>query len=274
MTATLSTQKKRNLAYKLHLLTYLDILGFRELVKTKSPNFISHVIGRAIEWTSPDEIDRKDFQENYVNFSDLIVRAIPLESRSNLKLPYGAVYYEIKSLATAQAVLAVDEGVLLRGALVVGQLERTYKVLFGPALIAAYDLERDYARYPRIVIAPELFSSLKSNPLLRFHDYDEEMKYIAPLIKRDDDGFVFIDYLAAWKEVVDSEESYLEFLKSHKKLVENRINEFQNDGRILPKYLWLRKYHDATVRSQVTENRREECSVKVEDITPEIPNLI
>ena len=272
MSSPARKKKRRKLAYKQHLIAYLDILGFRELIKTKPPGFISHVIGQAIKWTCPDEEERKTFKENYVNFSDLIVHTIPLETRYNMAMPDGAVYYEIKNLAIAQAILMIEK-VLLRGALVVGQLERSYAVVFGPGLIAAYDLERSYAQYPRIILAPELLQNVKENPLLRAHAYNEEMTYISDYIKRDDDGMVFIDYLGGWKAVAESEEVYVDFLKTHKKLIENRIVEFRSDGRILPKYLWLKKYHVAVVRSRVTEDRRQECFVSMPETTPEIPDL-
>src|SRR5258705_12897795 len=115
--STPSKTKKRKLAYKLHLIAYLVILGFRELIKSKPPGFISHVIGRTIEWTSPDTEDRRAFQENYANFSDLIVHTIPLETRA-VNAVGGDLYYEIKNLAYAQAAL-INEGVLLRGAVAI-----------------------------------------------------------------------------------------------------------------------------------------------------------
>jgi hypothetical protein len=37
--------------YEPHLITCIDILGFRELVAKKSPNFISHAIRRVQEIT-------------------------------------------------------------------------------------------------------------------------------------------------------------------------------------------------------------------------------
>ena len=270
--ANVSKGKKRKLAYKLHLIAYLDILGFRDLIKSKPPGFISHVIGQAIQWTSPDKEDRKAFQENYVNFSDLIVHTIPLETRA-VHAAGGDLYYEIKNLAFAQAAL-INEGVLLRGALTVGLLERTYKVLFGPGLIAGYELERDYAKFPRIILSPDLFQQNKATRLLWAHEFKEEMKYIGEYVKRDDDGVVFIDYLSTWREAGQTEASFIDFLQTHKKLIERGIDEHKGNGRVLQKYLWLRKYHDAVVRKRVGKRKRHECLVAVAEPVPEIPNLL
>jgi hypothetical protein len=267
-----SKAKKRKLAYKLHLIAYLDILGFRDLIKSKPPGFISHVIGRAIQWTSPDKKDQKSFQENYVNFSDLIVHTIPLETPA-VRAAGGDLYYEIKNLAFAQAAL-INEGVLLRGALTVGLLERTYKVLFGPGLIAGYELERDYAQFPRIILSPGLFQQNKATRLLWAHEFHEEMKYLGEYVKRDDDGLVFIDYLSTWREAARTEASFLEFLQTHKKLIERGIDEHNDNGKVLQKYLWLKKYHDAVVRKRVRERKQHECLVAVAEPAPEIPNLL
>jgi hypothetical protein len=263
--------KKRKLAYKLHLIAYLDILGFRELIKSKPPAFISHVIGQAIQWTSPEREDQKAFKENYVNFSDLIVHTIPLETPA-VRASGGDLYYEIKNLAFAQAAL-INEGVLIRGALTAGLLERSYRVLFGPGLIAGYELERDYAQFPRIILSPDLFHQNKATRLLWAHEFHEEMKYLGEHLKRDDDGLVFIDYLSTWRESAGTEASFLEFLKNHKKLIEQGIEEHKGNGRVLQKYLWLRKYHDAVVRKRVRERKRHECLVTVAEPVPEIPNL-
>src|SRR5881394_1122419 len=188
---SISPKQKRHLVYSLHLISYIDILGFRELVAEKSPNFISKAIRRVIEATAPDAQILKRNRENYINFSDLIVHTVPILSPANKKFREGLAFVEINSLALAQAAL-IGEGLLLRGALTIGEIERTYSVLFGPGLISAYELERHQAQFPRIVVDPNLFEALKEVPLLRAHEYSEEMEYISKWVKRDDDGVIFI----------------------------------------------------------------------------------
>jgi len=106
--------KKRSLKYSLHLISYIDILGFRELVGEQMPNFISRAIRRVIETTAPDAQVLKANRENYVNFSDLIVHTVPILSPANKKSPEGLVFVEINNLALAQAAL-IEEGLLIRG---------------------------------------------------------------------------------------------------------------------------------------------------------------
>jgi hypothetical protein len=265
--------KKRNLEYKPHLVTYVDILGFRELVATQHPNIISRAIRRVQEITEPDAQIRKTNEESYINFSDLIVHTVPVLSRSNKKWRDGLVFHEINHLALAQVAL-IEEGILIRGALIMGLIERTYGVLFGPGLISAYELEREQAQYPRIVVDPKLIEALKTNPLLRHHDYDEEMDYISKFIKRDDDGVIFIDCLGGKEDEASEFGGYVEFLMVHKRLIERNLVDFKSNKRVLPKHLWLRKYHNAVVQARLKPSAHEELLVKGCDDATDVPNLM
>jgi hypothetical protein len=250
----------RYLSYTPHLVTYLDILGFRDLIKKKedNPNFISRMIRRVIETTRPDKLTKEENEENYVNFSDLIVHTVPIFSNSNTTFPTGLVYSEILGLAHAQAELICEE-LLIRGAVTIGKIEHSYNVIFGPGLISAYDLEQKY-RFPRIVLGDPLLREIKTNRLLRFHDtYEDEMKYISTFVREDDDGVMFIDYLGGMQGEFRKPEGYLEFLSTHRKFVLKGLAEFGGTP-VFPKYRWLRKYHNRVVRRRLKRTlRRKYC---------------
>jgi hypothetical protein len=69
-------KKKRKLKYLPHLITSIGILGLRELVKEKSPNFISRAIRQVVEATALDDKIRKANEENYTQFPRLVVEAL------------------------------------------------------------------------------------------------------------------------------------------------------------------------------------------------------
>lgn len=253
----------RNLSYTPHLVTYVDILGFRELVHKQHPNFISRIIRRVIETTKPDEVDKKENEENYVNFSDLIVHTVPINSRSNVTYPSGVVYSEILGLVHAQAEL-IDEGLLIRGAVTIGDIERSYRVIFGPGLISAYDLEQKSARFPRIIVDAALLRATKKNRLLRFHDKPkDEMKYISALVQKDDDGVAFIDYLGGMQDEFREPDHYVSFLDNHKKLISKGLSDFAGNRKILRKYRWLRKYHNRVIRKRLKPKLHRQYCVKL-----------
>jgi hypothetical protein len=265
-----SAKMKRSLEYTPHLITYIDMLGFGDLVKERSPNFISRAIRRVIEATAPDEATRKENKENYVKFSDLIVHTVPIFSAANKKFRNGIVFQEIHGLASAQASL-IGEGLLLRGALTIGMLERTYGVLFGPGLISAYDLEREQAQFPRIIVGSELIEALKTTPLLAAHPYEEEIGYISKFVKRDDDDVIFIDYLGGMAEEAAEPEHWLEFLEIHRRFVEENIVKFEKKKRVLLKYLWLKKYHNAIIRSRLKSDFHRELLVNGPATAADVP---
>jgi hypothetical protein len=258
----------RNLKYSLHLVTYLDILGFRDLVSEESPNFISRAIRKVIESTEPDEIGKKQYHENYVNFSDLIVHTVPIYSQANKKYRDGLVFNRVQSLLHAQVAL-IQEGLLLRGALTLGNMERTYRVLFGPGLISAYDLEREKARFPRIILDSALLRELETNPHLRRHKYREEMEYLSSFLRKDTDDFFFVDYLGGLQSECH-EDDYSEFLGVHKQLIEKGFSEFPGNERVLEKYRWLKKYHDETVQARLDESLRGEFLIEVRDPSDQV----
>lgn len=172
---------KRNLEYEPHLVSYIDILGFRELVATKSPNFISRAIRRVQEITAPDAQIQKVNKENYINLSDLIVHTVPILPRSNRQSPEGLVFLEINHLARAQVAL-IDEGFLIRGALIIGEIERTYGVLFGPGLISAYELEREQAQFPRIVVDSTARSGVGEFSRSRFFEVEGKSLHVVLIV--------------------------------------------------------------------------------------------
>lgn len=266
-------KKKRPLRYSPHLVTYIDILGFRELIEKKSPNFISRAIRQVREITVPDVQKIGQDKEHYVYFSDLIVHTVPLLSKSNQNKPGGIVFREIRYMAMVQAVL-IEKGLLLRGAVTVGDIERTYGVLFGPGLISAYELERDHAEYPRIVVDDRLIEALKSNRLLRSHNYDLEIKFISDCIRLDDDGIVFIDYLGFMQIVLKySQTDYCRLIETHKKLIEENMLKFEGDKRVLSKYLWLRKYHNAVIRAKLNRQLQKRFYIGAPDKISDVPPL-
>jgi hypothetical protein len=260
----MAKRKKRKLHYTPHVVTYIDILGFRELIHEKSPGAISRAIRHVRDVTVPDADKLKFDRENYVNFSDLIVHTVPVHSKSNREKPWGIVSHEIRYIAMVQAVL-IEKDILLRGTITIGEIERSYGVLFGPGLIAAYELERDQAVYPRIVVDHRLTQALRSVPLLRHRHrgYEDEMKVLSDVIRRDDDGVIFVDYLGFMQKALEnSPRSYRSLLETHRRLVERNLAKFRDNNRVLSKYLWLRKYHNAVVQGRMERQSQEHLLIR------------
>jgi hypothetical protein len=97
------------------------------------------------------------------------------------------------------AYLAADlmlKGILCRGAIATGQLHHRGDVIFGPALIEAYDIERQLALYPRIVIGWRLVDEFVSE---KNRDRPKWKRHgTAQYFREDFDKQLHIDVLSPW----------------------------------------------------------------------------
>lgn len=236
--------------YENYLLTYLDIMGFKDMVEESASDPVK--VGQIV-WIL-QHMKRQAEMGNYLlperkqkiqNFSDLIVRAMPLTPAENLTQQ---VTLECWMLASIQSELILEQGILLRGSVSVNQLYMHENLVFGPALVRAYHLESEIAMYPRIVIDPVIMQIMNDD--------------IAPLdwyLIRGDDGAYFIDYLAvaySSPTILLGYDPQSKILDAHKSAVEQRLQQLSGRGeRAKQKAIWLALYHNAAVKRIAQYNR-------------------
>lgn len=236
--------------YRPAVVTFLDILGFRDLVRTKSAEELKHIVslvqrfaGKSEENDGMDEEDHKAFEHTRsVVFSDSVVRIRCYDT----EYPSGALFHEVIDLVHAQTNL-IAHGVLVRGGISHGEVHDNGEVVFGPAFVRAYDLESQFANFPRIVLGPEVFQGLRSDPRMRanHHDLEDEIRYQSQLLRRGDDGFWFIDYLFAARHELDEPAEYPDLLVAHRDLVIKQALSAPASSRVLQKFLWMAGYHNS-----------------------------
>lgn len=140
-------------------------------------------------------------------------------------------------LVRAQTNL-IAQGVLVRGGISHGEVHHDGGVVFSPAFVRAYDLESQFANFPRIVLGPELFQGLRSDPRMRaeHHDLEDEIHYQSQLLRRGDDGFWFIDYLFAARHELDEPAEYPDLLVAHRDLVIKQALPAPASSRVLQSF--------------------------------------
>jgi hypothetical protein len=170
--------KRKSVNYERSILTYIDILGFSELITNKPVGDISRSIRVVREAAQPKrfksttpEIAEADFR----NFSDLCIIRKVIAGKGKLPAS-GEVHSQILHMVHVQTRLLFDEGILLRGGITVGDVALSYGQLFGPAVIRGYALESQVARFPRIVVGEEVLREVKNNPALWVNDADYDLK--------------------------------------------------------------------------------------------------
>jgi hypothetical protein len=125
-------------------------------------------------------------------------------------------------------------GLFLRGAVSVGTCYMDEFVVFGEALIDAYDGEAKAARDPRVIMTTSVVNRFKNH-------YDT---YVYPRYNQfllcDADGQWFVNYLQA---LMSKRSPYQELL-AHKSMIEQKLVRYQADPTIWSKYAWVAAYHN------------------------------
>jgi hypothetical protein len=122
------------------------------------------------------------------SFSDCSVLSETISPKALQYLLYRVSQFALDLLAN---------GFLLRGAIAKGLLHHSETAVFGPAFLTAYDLERNTAKYPRIIVdrgTHEDFIELQNVQSNEVFD-----KFIRPGLRHDDDGPVFVDILSGYR---------------------------------------------------------------------------
>jgi hypothetical protein len=234
--------------YSVALVAYLDILGFQELIATRSAGNISRIIRVVKEAVQPAHFKTKlrDIPDDqYVNFSDLSVIATPLEKAR--ARPAAQLFSLLLHLVHAQSTLLFDEGIVIRGAVTIGEVVKSWGQLFGPAVVRAYELEKDSAKYPRIIIDTRIFPAFRGIPGAWHTDERTDKDSLRSLISKDDDGWMFVDYLRAMYSELDDPSSYIGWLDKHRSFIRKQLRKHAAKPPIRQKYEWLDAYHRATV---------------------------
>src|SRR6266581_1138245 len=151
--------------YSQVLVTYIDILGFADLIKESQTDtrYVEKIV--SLLTTMKDELStggrshrgpdgRKEKIFTSFNFSDLIVRTTRIPDGVNIG---DYLDWELFYLGEKQLSLAL-EGHLVRGGICVGELfiGAGNTILFGPDLVNVYKLESEKAVYERIVVDQDL----------------------------------------------------------------------------------------------------------------------
>jgi hypothetical protein len=169
-------------------------------------------------------------------FSDTLVVAAPIEP--------GREESAVGGLLAQSSWLQCDltlRGYFVRGALTVGKLHLHDGLLFGPALVEAYDLEMKRAHHPRIILGRRALDVMTQT----LESYEEPAS--APHnweLLRDQDGETFVDYLGS--SIVDYVLDPAELgLEQHRDLLTERLEVHRRVRKTWEKYRWCAEYHNA-----------------------------
>jgi len=171
--------------YEERYCAFIDILGFSELIKRLGAGetpflFLKELLSKIHNPPKPRggalTYAISDFQVQSI--SD----AVAISTTPN---SYGLLQI-IESLTELTRALLL-EGYFIRGAIVKGKLYHDNKMVFGEALVKAYNLEQNVVRYPRIMVASDVVTQAASD--------DDIGELVDELLKPSDDGPYYVNTL-------------------------------------------------------------------------------
>lgn len=200
---------------------FVDILGFSALVSSDSKSIKPVHLERLRDLLSKikDGSPNLDIRA----FSDSITIATTLTSER--------VAHLFESVTSLQRLL-VGGGVLVRGGVAFGKHFADETLVYSEALIRAYLLERDKARFPRILADRDLLDWF-------FHNSEttaNQAETVRTLLLTDRDNQVFLNYLRP------------EALQQHLAVIQTyKVNDATPS--VLEKIQWLGQYHNFVASS-------------------------
>lgn len=148
-------------------------------------------------------------------------------------------------------------GVLVRGAITEGDLIHNKNLLFGPALVEAYELEKRVSKYPRIILKSDVVDNFDKSKVSAKLVSTVEFN-LSDLILKDMDGNYFVDYFfnVGYLKIiqtnsqtvkVNSFSQYYDYLRSLEKLIKSNINS--KDSSIREKYGWMKENYNSRLNT-------------------------
>jgi hypothetical protein len=230
--------------YRKAVVTFIDILGFRKIVEERSQEEVLEIVEKLREIsnrivmrvTTDDEVWGRDPLNVYsINFSDSLIRAKYVDYYDIVD-----IIDEIASLHHIQTELFVTYGIIIRGSMTFGDIyfDDMKNIVYGSAMVRAYELENGSAIYPRIILDPEI-------------EWKDDN-----VINIDFDGNKYIDYLEEkYTHIMNqpngnyiNKNSIIERLLICEESIEKYILSSKNhDMRVIAKHNWIITHYNNAV---------------------------
>lgn len=242
-------------------LAFVDVMGFRSLVDKmakdsslfESTRDVLKTVARQArqmkEYRASEQEGRRQLRHQLRRQGQILVSAPASLEMTAFSDCYvlSEKYRAWQVLAAAQALGAhfIEKGIFYRGAVVHGLAFHHEAVLFGPAVIEAYDLETRVAKYPRILVTDAVRDAAWG-----YHEGTCKGR----LFIRDTDGCWFLNVLvpplSRWKVLSDlaAHRDARRFLRGVRVHLVRHLAAAGHDLRFLSTVRWLTHHFNVEAR--------------------------
>lgn len=211
---------------------FIDLLGFKEIVKKKTCSEIVSIFDEA----------KKHYTINRILDGNVEVPIIPPEDIHYYIMSDSVCIYIKDDIKSALPVLewlcmnfqvrmlCLDTPILVRGSISRGEIYEDNGVLFGPALVEAYMRSEKLAHVPRIVIPAQFYEEAKDQT---------EKAWLDGFTYLEQDGFYvtrYINYFCMHKSTTNYRENVYKYIM---KTLDTSL-----DQSVREKYLYVKSWMD------------------------------
>jgi len=236
--------------YKTSFLAYVDVLGWKRIVEQIGTDFdrlddILRVYSTLASHAGEDSWIRTLGAEmpalsppHHLVASDTIILSVPDDGHAlfSLVLRCGKICADLLRL-----------GFLTRGAIVRGKLYHQGQVIFGEALTAAYLQEQRSARYPRVLVSPEVIARLEDGGPLKG---PWAKSTYGNWFRRDQDGFCRLNLFA--NLFIPSDETRASHFADAQETIVRALVEHVPGSEEFAKAHWLAEIYNSELQRLVT----------------------
>lgn len=233
--------------YEERIVAFVDILGFKSMVDKSEESYQEqNRIMEAMDIIHGYKTMNDKFLDGgllelgiqITTFSDSVIISYPITYD-------GGIFFIMLDLIHLQIDL-LRLGMFIRGGISVGNAHHDEFNAFDPAIVKAYELESTMAIYPRIIISEDtLITGVKNSPS---HQNEYDLNLLLTLLKKDNDGWLYLDYLKQYEELDYPETDYYKLLKTIRNILVDRLNVYNSKSlKIYSKYRWLLNYWNSTL---------------------------
>lgn len=227
---------------------FIDILGFKNLVLSSEEEYIANIF---VEIEKKVNESKRDFSFIDIYFkimSDSIVVACDEK--------YKGAFAAVSLCCMNVQEYLLEKGILVRGGISYGDFWNNKEIMFGRGLVKAYELENDFAIYPRIIVDSFLLKRFKDE----YYGTDIYEWSIA-LFEEDKEGIVYLDIAMAYMSEKTENELEMRMSVLGKLLTDNLMNTTLRKS-VRDKYLWLKnEFNDFINRNNEHERYKINTSV-------------
>lgn len=230
-----------DVAYTERYCAFIDILGFRGMIsESDRGNVPVSEIHRTLSavHARPNSARPQDADLRHQSISDAVA------------LSATATAAGLDAICTAAEELSsrlLRSGYFARGGISKGRLYHGENMVFGPALVEAYRLENEVAKFPRILVP----RSIAADGVMYANEGTHWRKEFDGRFIQASDGPFYLHILRTFSRLARTNTSVVSILKAMRRMIQERFDQSGDTPDHFQKVAWFVSYWNSSIPSDL-----------------------